>query len=131
MYDERLSSKQAYALKKRMKREGFTKLYGMSFEKSFNVGNGNRTRALWSYETPIADYHCWCRQMVIDLHAFRCSNTTIRHFTEWLKILGFEGCYDAIKKAAIEEERAQSKMYIPEETGEWYEVGKGLVVTFW
>ena len=131
MYGERLSSEQVYALKKRMKAEGFTKLYGMSFEKTFAAGNGGRTRSLWSYDTPIADYHCWCKQMIIDIYAFRCSRTTIRHFTEWLKILGFDGCYDAIKKAAIEEERSQSKMYTPEPTGEWFDVGKGLSVTFW
>lgn len=131
MYDERLSSKQVSMIKARMKREGFTNLYGMSFEKTYNVGNGEMTRSLWSYETPIADFHTWCNQMVIDLYAFRCSRTTIMHFSDWLKRLGFDGCYQAIKKAAIQEERSQSNMYIPEPTGEWFDVGKGLSVTFW
>ena len=130
MYGEMLSSKQVSMIKARMKREGFTNLYGMSFEKSFDVGNGRTYRSLWSYETPIADYYSWCNQMVIDLYAFRCSRTTIMHFSDWLKRLGFDGCYAAIKKAAIQEERAQSKMYIPEATGECHDVGKGLVVRF-
>lgn len=122
-YGERLSSSESYKLKKRMLDAGFTKLYGMSFEKSvyMSARDGSK-RCLFSYETPIADYWPLRHEMEIDLYAFRCSNTTIRHFTEWLKLLGFDGYYYAIKQAALEQERKMEQMYIFELTGEWYEV---------
>ena len=128
-YGERLSSSESYKLKKRMLMDGFTKLYGMSFEKSINMGADGMVRALWSYETPIADYYVKRHEMYISMDAFRCSNTTIRHFSEWLKLLGFDGYYHIIKKAAMEQEKEMAKMYIFELTGEWYEV-KGLRFTF-
>ena len=130
MYGDVLSSSESYRMKKRMLDSGFSKLYGMSFEKSEWMGvHDGSVRHLFSYETPIADYWPKLHKMDIDLYAFRCSNTTIRHFTEWLKLLGFRDYYPIIKKAAIEQEREMAKMYISELTGEVYQVD-GLSFSF-
>lgn len=129
-YGERLSSSESYQLKKRMLKAGCTKLYGMSFEKSTWMGaHDGSVRHLFSYDTPIADYWPMLHKMEIYLYTFRCSNTTIRHFTEWLKLLGFDGYYYAIKQAALEQERKMEDMYIAELTGEQYEVN-GLRFSF-
>ena len=132
MYDSCLTSAESYRLVKKMKDFGCTKLYGMSFEKTYTASaRDGRVRDLFSYDTNIASYYCKKKVLYVNLDYFRCSNTTIRHFVNWLHILGFEGAYSIIKKLAEDTKKEMAKMYIPELTGEMFYIDNyGLWVTF-
>lgn len=83
---------------------------------------------LYSYQSFVCSYNKNTHELEVDYGIFDCSNTTRRHFSEFLHTYT-DMTYQDVKRAKTLEKKARDNMYIPEPTGNTY-MYRGFGVTF-